>query len=53
LISAMGMFQDVEILAANQVQEQIEGPLEGLEKHLERLRRDIQIARHLRQPARH
>jgi len=34
-------------LAPDQIQEHVEGPLEGLEEHLERLRRDIQVARHL------
>jgi hypothetical protein len=36
--------ENVEILPADQVQEQIERTLEGLEKYLQRLRRNIEIA---------
>jgi hypothetical protein len=43
-----GYVQDVEILAPNQVQEQVQRPLEGLEKHLERVGRNVQVLRNLR-----
>ena len=39
--------EDVEILPPDQIQQQIERALEGLEEHLERLRRDVQVARQL------
>ena len=39
--------QNVEVLPADQIEQQIERALEGLEKHLERLRRDVQVARQL------
>ena len=48
VISAMRNIEHVEILAPDQVQQQVERALEGLEKDLERLRRDVQIARQLR-----
>ena len=44
--------EDVEVLAPDQVEEQVERALERLEEHLERLRRDVEVARHLRSPAR-
>ena len=40
--------EDVEVLAADQVEQQVERTFEGLEEDLERLRRDVQIARQLR-----
>ena len=40
--------EDVEILPPDQVQQHVERALEGLEKYLESLRRDVQIPRHLR-----
>ena len=39
--------EDVEVLPADQIEQQIERALEGLQKHLERLRRDVQVARQL------
>ena len=35
--------EDVEVLAPDQVQQQIERPFEGLEEHLQRIRRDVQV----------
>ena len=40
--------EDVEVLAPDQVQQQVERPLERLEEYLERLRRDVEVARQLR-----
>ena len=39
--------EDVEVLPADQVQQQVERTFERLEEHLERLRRDVEILRHL------
>ncbi len=39
--------QDVEVLLADQVQQQIERPFERGQEHLQRVRRNIQIARQL------
>jgi hypothetical protein len=47
VISAMRDVEDVQVLAADQVQQQIERALEGLEEHLQRLWRDVEIPRHL------
>ena len=41
--------EDIEVLAPDQVEQQIERPLERLEKNLQRIRRDVQIERHLEQ----
>jgi hypothetical protein len=38
--------QDVQILPPYQIEQHVERALERLEKHLERLGRDVQIARH-------
>ena len=40
--------EDVEVLPADQVQQQVERTFERFEEHLQRLRRDVQIARQLR-----
>ena len=40
--------QDVEVLPPDQIEQQIERALEGLQKYLESLRRDVQVARQLR-----
>ena len=40
--------EDVEILAPDHVEEQVERTLECLEEHLERLGRDVEVPRHLR-----
>ena len=40
--------EDVEVLAADQVQQQVERAFERLEEHLQRIRRDVQVVRHLR-----
>jgi hypothetical protein len=42
-----GYVQDIEVLPPYQVQQHVERSFEGLEKHLESLRRDVQVARHL------
>ena len=34
--------------AADQIEEQVERPLEGLEEHLQRVGRDVQVVRQLR-----
>jgi hypothetical protein len=39
--------EDVQVLPADQVQQQVERALEGLEDDLERIRRDVQVLRHL------
>ena len=41
--------EDVEVLFANQVEQQIQRSLEGLKKDLERIRRDVEIGRHREQ----
>ena len=35
--------EDVQVLAADQIQQQVERPLEGIEEHLQRIRRDVQV----------
>ena len=44
-----GNVQDVEVLLANQVQQQIQRAFKGLQKNLQRIRRDVQILRHGKQ----
>jgi hypothetical protein len=39
--------EDVQILPPYEIQKHIQRPLECLEKHLERLGRDVQVSRHL------
>ena len=39
--------EDVEVLAADQVQQQVERAFERLQEHLQRIRRDVQVARQL------
>jgi hypothetical protein len=39
--------QDVEVFLADQVQQQIQRPFEGLENHLEGIGRDVKVARQL------
>ncbi len=39
--------EDVEVLPADQVQQQVERAFEGLEDHFQRIRRDVQVLRHL------
>jgi hypothetical protein len=39
--------EDVEVLAADQVKQQVERPFERFEDDLERVRRDVEILRHL------
>jgi hypothetical protein len=40
--------EDVDVLPADQVEQQVERAFEGLEEHLQRIRRDVQVLRHLR-----
>jgi hypothetical protein len=49
VISAIGNVEDVEVLAADQVQQQVERALERLEEDLERLGRDVEVLRHLQE----
>ena len=35
--------QNIQILTTDQIQQQIEGPLKGIKKHLERLRRNVEV----------
>src|SRR2546422_578103 len=39
--------EDVEVFLADQVQQQVERPFEGLENHLEGIGRDVEVARQL------
>jgi hypothetical protein len=39
--------EDVQVLPADQVKQQVERSFEGLEDDLERVRRDVQVLRHL------
>ncbi|MDT4810914.1 hypothetical protein FQZ97_438360 [compost metagenome] len=39
--------EDVDVLLANQVEQQVEGTFEGLEEDLQGVRRDIEILRQL------
>jgi hypothetical protein len=41
--------QDVEVLLADQVQQQVQRTLEGLEEDLQRVRRDVQVGGHREQ----
>ncbi len=41
--------EDVEVLAADQIQQQIERTFERLEKYFERIGRDVQVGRQLRE----
>ena len=41
--------ENVDILLANEIQEQVQRTLEGFEENLERFRRNVQIVRHLQQ----
>ena len=41
--------EDLQILPADQVEQQVERPLERLEEHLQRLRRDVEVLRQLHQ----
>jgi hypothetical protein len=41
--------EHVDVLLADQVDQEVERPLEGLEEHLERLGRDVEIDRQLRE----
>jgi hypothetical protein len=38
-----GNVEDVEVLPADQVQQQVQRTLESLEDHLQRIRRDVQV----------
>ena len=40
--------EDVDVLSPDQIQQQIERAFKGLQENLQRLRRDIQVARQLR-----
>jgi hypothetical protein len=42
-----GDVEDVEIFPADQVQQQVERPLERLEDHFQRIRRDVKVLRDL------
>jgi len=44
-----GDVQDVEVLLADQVEQQIQRPFEGFEEDLERIGRDVQVLRELEQ----
>ncbi len=48
VMSAIGMSRMFEVLAPDHVEEQVERTLECLEEDLERLRRDVEVPRHLR-----
>ena len=48
VISAIGISRISRFCRRDEVEQHVERALEGLEKHLERLRRDVQIARHFR-----
>ena len=39
--------EDVQVLPADEIQQQIERTLEALQNHFQGIRRDIQILRHL------
>ncbi len=39
--------EHVEVVLADQVQQQVERPLERLQHHFQRIRRDVQVLRHL------
>ena len=39
--------EHIQVVLADQVQQQIERPLEGLQHHFQRIRRNVQIQRHL------
>jgi hypothetical protein len=41
--------EDVEVLLADQVEQQVERPFEGVEEDLERIGRDVQVVRHAQQ----
>ena len=41
--------EDVEVLSPDEIEQQVERALESLEEHLERLRRDVEVARQLRE----
>lgn len=41
--------EHIQVLAPDQVQQQIERALEGIQEHLERLRRYVQVLRQLRE----
>ena len=41
-----GDVEDVEVLLANQVEQQVQWAFKRLEKHLQRIRRDVQVPRH-------
>jgi hypothetical protein len=41
--------EDVEVLLADQVQQQVQRAFEGLEEDLQRIRRDVQVLRHAKQ----
>ncbi len=40
--------EDVEVLPADEVEQQVERAFERLEEHLERVRRNVEVARQLR-----
>src|SRR5690606_14873446 len=42
-----GNVEDVDVLLADQVQQQVERTFEGLEENLQRIRRDVQVQRQL------
>ena len=46
--SGDGNVQDVEILPSDQIQQQIQRPLEGFQKDFQGVRRDVEIPRQLR-----
>ena len=39
--------EDIEILPSDQIQQQIQRPLESLQKHFQRIRRNVEVVRQL------
>jgi hypothetical protein len=44
-----GNVEHIDVLAADEVQQQVKRPFERFEEHLERLGRDVQVLRQLRE----